>query len=178
MLGAGVALAIFNAMIATLMSYARLFFSLGRDGLFNGALNRILAWVDGASGVPRNATLVLGGFSAVCCLLDTHLLLVFMTGLLVYGWSLVCLAVLVGRRKGLTGAHGYWRSPLFPLAPVLGLGLAAIFTVSDLADPDAGRPSLILLGLVVIAAAVWNQFGLKRRPGGWSPALGDVADTT
>jgi hypothetical protein len=111
-----------------------------------------------------------GAVSAACCLLPAHLLLVFLTGLLVYGWSLVCLAVLVGRLRGLTGRPGYWRSPLFPLAPIAGLLMAAAFTVSDLADKDAGRPSVILLGLIVMAALAWERFGLRRR--GWTPRLG------
>ncbi len=79
--------------------------------------------------------------------------------------------MLIGRLKGLTGREGYWRSPLFPLAPVAGLAMAAVFTVSDLLDKDAGRPSLILLGLVVLAAFIWSQLGLRRR--GWTPKLGE-----
>jgi amino acid transporter len=170
-LSAGVALAVFNANIVTLMGGARLFFSLGRDGLFPGPVNRLLSGVDPGSGTPRAATLVVGAFSAACCFLSSHILLVFMTGLLVYGWSLVCLAVLVGRLRGLTGGPGYWRSPLFPLAPLAGLAMAVAFTLSDLADKDAGRPSVLVLGLVVLGALAWHQFGLRRR--GWLPQLGE-----
>ncbi len=170
-LSGGVAIAIFNANIVSIMGGARIFFSLGRDGLFPRPVNRFLAKVDPRSGTPRAATVVVGAFSAACCLLPAHALLVFITGLLVYGWSLVCLAVLMGRLKGLTGAPGYWRAPLFPLAPVAGLIMAAAFTVADLADKDAGRPSLLLLGLVVVAALAWNHFGLRRR--GWTPRLGE-----
>ena len=125
------------------------------------------------SGVPRIATLVTGAISAACCFLSNHALLVFISGLIVYGWALVCLAVLVGRAKGLTGRAGYWRTWLHPLCPVIGLLMAAGFAVSDFADPDAGRPSLFLLGLVVLAAIVWNWKVLKPR--GWKPSLSDVA---
>ena len=170
-LSAGVALAIFNANIVSIMGAARLYFSLGRDGLFPAPVNRLLSGVN-EHGTPRAATLVVTAFSAGCCFLPEHALLVFISGLLVYGWSLVCLSVLVGRRKGLTGANGYWRSPLFPLAPVVGLCMAAVFTVADLMDPDAGRPSLLLLGTMVLAALAWHRFVL--RPRGWAPKLGDV----
>jgi amino acid transporter len=169
-LSAGVALAIFNANIVSLMGGARLFFSLGRDCLFPAPVNRLLGAVDSHSGTPRAATLVVGAFAAGCCLLSAHVLLVFDTGLLVYGWSLVCLAVLVGRRKGLTGGPGYWRSPLFPLGPLAGLLMGVGFTLADLADKDAGRPSLVLLGVVVLAALAWLHFSL--RPRGWKPKLG------
>jgi amino acid transporter len=134
-------------------------------------VNRLLSAVDPHSGTPRAATLVVAAFAGACCFLPAHTLLVFVTGLLVYGWSLVCLALLIGRLKGLTGGPGYWRAPLFPLAPVVGLVMAAAFTLADLADKDAGRPSLLLLGLVVVAALAWNQFGL--RPRGWTPKLGE-----
>jgi hypothetical protein len=63
------ALAIFNAMIAQIMSQSRLFFSLGRDAVFHGAINQILAKVDRVSGVPRAATLVVVALSAPCRLL-------------------------------------------------------------------------------------------------------------
>ena len=174
-LSAGVALAIFNANIVTIMGGARLYFSLGRDGLFPGSVNRMLSGVDAHSGTPRAATLVVGAFSAGCCFVPEHVLLVFLSGLLVYGWSLVCIAVLIGRMKGLTGAKGYWRSPLFPLAPVVGLGMSVAFAIADLLDPAAGRPSLLLLGLVVAAALAWYHFVLRRR--GWTPQLGDSGVT-
>lgn len=170
-LSAGVALAVFNANIVAIMAFARLYFSLGRDGLFTPAVNRALTDVGPASGVPRVATVVIGLFSTACAFLSSHVLLVFFTGLLVYGWTLVCVAVLVGRRRGLTGGPGYWRSPLFPLAPVVGLAMAAVFTLADLMDADAGRPSLILLGAVLAVTWLWYRFGLRRRPGGWKPTL-------
>lgn len=172
-LSAAVALAIFNAMIAQIMSQSRLFFSLGRDAVFHGAINQILAKVDRVSGVPRAATLVVVALSAPCCLLATHTLLVFLAGLLVYAWGLVCIAVLVGRSKDLTAKAGYWRSALFPLAPILGLAMAACFAIADWDDPSAGRPSLIIMGATAILAALWYQLVLKRRPGGWMPRLGE-----
>jgi amino acid transporter len=170
-LSASVALAIFNALIAQIMFSARLFFSIGRDRIFHPRFNRVLAGVHAASGAPRGATLVVGVFSAACCLLKTHLLIVFVQGLVTYTLALVCLAVLIGRKKGLTGSAGFWRSPLFPLAPMLGLCLAIVFCIADLLDADAGRPSMIALGGVVVAAVLWHHFVLKRRPGGWTPRL-------
>ncbi|MGI3778311.1 MAG: APC family permease [Janthinobacterium lividum] len=171
-LGLGVALAVFNSMIATLMYMARLFFSMGRDAVFPGAANRVLMAVDGGSGVPRNATLLVGAFSAASCLLSSHVLLVFTSGLIVFALALVSLAVLVGRGRGLTGRPGCWRSALFPAAPVLGLAIAGAFAAADWADADVGRPSLLVMALIVAAAMLWHRLGLRRRPQGWAPRLG------
>lgn len=171
-LGLGVALAVFNSMIATLMYMARLFFSMGRDAVFPGAANGVLMAVHGGSGVPRNATLLVGAFSAASCLLSSHVLLVFTSGLIVFALALVSLAVLVGRRRGLTGQPGFWRSALFPAAPVLGLAIAVAFAAADWADADVGRPSLLVMALIIAAAVLWHRFGLRRRPEGWMPRLG------
>ena len=100
------------------------------------------------------------------------MLLVFVSGLIVFALALVSLAVLVGRRRGLTGQSGFWRSALFPAAPVLGLAVAVTFAAADWADADVGRPSLLVMVLVIAAAVLWHRFGLRRRPEGWMPRLG------
>jgi amino acid transporter len=170
-LSAGVVLALFNALIVQMMFMGRLFFSFGRDGIFGPRLNRVLARVHGASGAPRAATCAAGVLTAACCLLDSHVLLVFSTGVLAYVFGLVSTAVLVGRRRGLTGRNGYWRSPWFPLMPVLGLGITAVLVLSDLFDADVGRPSLLLFTALIVAALTWYWRVLSRRPGGWAPRL-------
>ena len=170
-LSAMVVLAVFNALIAQIMFTARLFFSIGRDDIFHPALNRLLASVDGRSGAPRAATLFVAAITGACCLIDSHALLVFAAGTTAPILALVSLAVIVGRRKGLTGRSGYWRSWLFPLAPVLGLVISAIFLVTDLLDPDAGRPGVLILIIMMAAGAIWYAFVLRRRPGGWAPRL-------
>jgi amino acid transporter len=171
-LSAGVALAIFNAIIATIMMGARLLFSVARDGLLPATANRLLSSVGARSGTPRAATLAMAIFSALCCLLASHLLLAFLSGLIVYGWGLVCLAVLIGHRKGLTGTGRLWRAPLYPLAPLLGLLMAVGFAAANLADAEAGRPSLIMLGLLMAAAIAWYHLVLKKR--GWRPSISDI----
>ena len=170
-LSAAVILAIFNALIAQTMFFARLFFSLGRDEIFNTTVNAALAKVHLSSGAPRAATWVVGAISAACCLLNMHMLIAFISGLTVYVLLLVSFAVLVGRARGLTGQPGYWRSALFPLAPILGLMLAVVFGVADLLDADAGRPSLLILGAIIGAGLLWYCFVLRLRAGGWTPRV-------
>jgi amino acid transporter len=170
-LSAGVVAAIFNALIAQVMFGARLFYSFGRDSVFPNMLNRLLAQVHGHSGAPRAATLLLGILSALCCVLDSHVLLVFVSGLVVYTLALVSCAVLVGRLRRLTGQAGYWRSVWFPFAPVLGIAMAVVFAIAEFFDADTGRPSLLLLGILMLAAVLWYAFVLRRRPTGWVPRV-------
>ena len=170
-LSAGVIVSLFNALVAALMFYARLLFSLGRDAIFHGAVNAQLAAVHTDSGAPRVATVVFSLITGACCLLATHTLIVFTSGLTVYSLALVSIAVLVGRRRCLTGQPGYWRSPLYPLAPLLGILLALAFGIADLADGAEGRPSLLLLGAIIAAGLAWHHLVLRRRPGGWTPMV-------
>jgi amino acid transporter len=166
-----VVLAVFNALIAQIMFNARLFFSIGRDEIFHPVLNRLLASVDGRSGAPRAATLFVAAITGACCLIDGHALLVFAAGTTAPVLTLASLAVIVGRRKGLTGRAEYWRSWLFPLAPVLGLVISAIFLLANLLDPDAGRPGVLILMVIMASGTAWYAFVLRRRPGGWAPRL-------
>lgn len=170
-LSASVALAIFNALIVQVMFGGRLFYSIARDDIFPGRMNRMLTRVHAASGAPRAATLFIGAVSLACCFLGTHLLVIFVTGIVTYTLGLVCLAVLVGRRKGMTGQAGWWRSPLHPLAPLLGLLMAMGLCIADLLDPDAGRPSMVILGAAIVLALLWHRLVLGKRPGGWSPRV-------
>jgi len=170
-LSVAVILAIFNALIAQMMFIARLFFSLGRDEIFHPAVNAMLARVHRSSGAPRTATWAVGAISAACCLLRTHMLIAFISGLTVYILLLVSMAVFVGRSRRLTGQPGYWRSALFPLAPILGLMLAATFGIADLLDEDAGRPSILILGAMIGAGVLWYYYVLRRRSGGWAPRV-------
>jgi len=170
-LSAAVILAIFNALIAQTMFFARLFFSLGRDGIFYSTVNAVLSKVHLSSGAPRAATWIVGAISAACCLLNNHMLVAFISGLTVYILLLVSFAVLVGRSRGLTGQPGYWRSWLFPLAPILGLVLAVTFGVADLLDKEVGRPSILILGAMIAAGLLWYYLVLRQRDGGWVPRV-------
>lgn len=170
-LSGAVALAVFNALIAQLLFTARLFFSFARDRIFPSAVNAALTKVHPASGAPRTATIVVTLGAAVCCLVPWHVLLVFLSGLVPYALLLVSIAVLVGRRRGQTGTAGFWRSPLYPLAPILGIALALTFTAAQWADPQAGRPSLLILGGLTLVSLTWYRLVLGRRPGGWAPRL-------
>jgi amino acid transporter len=164
-----VALAIFNATIASNMFYGRIAYSLGRDETLPRRASSWLGTIHSKSGVPRNATIGIGVVSAACCVFSTHALVTFGTGLTTFAIGLISCAVLVGRLKGLTGQHRHWRSPLFPLAPLMGFGLTIAFLVAALQDKDVGRPSVLLLTSCIAVALLWYRFALKPRS--WHPRL-------
>ncbi|HTV80342.1 MAG TPA: APC family permease [Steroidobacteraceae bacterium] len=168
-MSACVALAIFNSLIASNMFYARMAFSMGRDGVLPRRASSWIGALSAASGVPRNATLAIGAGAGACCFLSTHAMVIFGAGLTTFTLGLVSCAVLVGRLKGLTGKPGHWRSPLFPLVPVMGLGLTLVFLLAGLQDREVGRPSVLLLAGCVGVAMIW--YGRVLRPRGWRPRL-------
>jgi len=164
-----VALAIFNCMIASNMFYARIAFSMGRDQSLPRRASAWLGTIDANSSVPRNATVTIGVPTAVCCAFSSHALVIFGTGLTTFTLALISSAVLVGRQRGFTGQHNHWRSPLFPLAPLMGIGLTITFLVAALQDKDVGRQSVLLLASCIGLALSWYRFALKPR--GWRPQL-------
>ena len=76
---------------------------------------------------------------------------------------MVAASVLVGRRRGLTGLAGAFRTPLFPAAPLLGLVSLTAFLAADWRDRCSGRPSLCLLAGVVAIAFAYHAVVLKPR---------------
>jgi hypothetical protein len=48
---------------------------------------------------------------------------------------------------------------------MLGLLMALVFAAADWADPEAGRPSLLIMGVVAATAVLWQRFRLP----GWIP---------
>ncbi len=59
----------------------------------------------------------------------------------------------------------------YPLAPVLGLCLCLVFGIADLFDADDGRPSILVLGAVLLLGLARYHLVLKWRAGGWAPRL-------
>ena len=159
----GVALAIVNAVIAIVLINARFFYSSGRDRVWHAAGNAALVRVHGRFHSPWVATLLAGITGIGACFIPFHTLLVLNgTGVVVL-YALLCLAAIAGRRTGST-AHGPYRMPLYPAAPVLGLLALAYVLYTDWIDPDLGRPSLIATVLMMILATAY-YLALRRRRG-------------
>ncbi|WP_174291538.1 APC family permease [Sphingomonas bacterium] len=162
---AGVLLAVFNAIAATIMGYGRLFYATARDGLWPAPLARGIARLS-RRGSPVIATLVLCGAAVVLMALGERVLLVLCSNQLILEFLLLGVAVLVGRRRGHTGAHH--RIWLHPAVPVLAILVTLGLVVADWLDRDAGRPSLLVLAAIIIASLVWRR-GRGHSNGGVAP---------
>lgn len=161
----GVALAIFNALIAMVLMCSRQFFSSGRDHIWPRAVNRALTRIHKRFNSPWLATLLFGVLGAGACFIDQNLLFVIIGTSLVIIYAALCLAVIAGRRNGKTKRAPY-RMPLYPLPPIAGLVALAYVIYANYLDPAVGRPSLwATLGMIVVSAAYY--FLVLRRKGGW-----------
>ena len=161
-----VAGAVFNALLATVLQQSRFLYSLSRDGLWTSSANAWLTRLHPRFRSPWTATIALCALSVPLCFLEERTLLVLISSDVVFSLALVSLSVIAGRRRNITG--GGFRSPLFPLFPMLGLLLSVLFAVSEYHDTAAGRPSLYLCGGLLLAGWLYFQAKLRNRPGGWA----------
>ena len=164
----GVIAALFNASVAVLSCYGRFLYSSGRDRIWPGSLNPLLSTVHARFGSPWIATLVLAIAAVICCFLSLPLMIILASGCQLATWVLLNIAVLVGRKRGLTGRPGTFRTPLFPLMNVLSLAASAALTVAAWNDVTAGRPGVIAVAVTIVASLAYHELVLARRPGGWT----------
>jgi len=161
---AGVAAAIFNALTASVMAYSRYVYATGRDGVWPAPVNRLFAVLHPGFRTPVVATLLLVGVAAGACLLGEKALLILISGN-VSDYLLISLAIFVGRRRGVVGRD--FRAPLHPMVPVFGLTVTALSILADWMDPDAGRPSIILLVGLFLGALAYYHLRLRQVSAGW-----------
>ena len=165
-LSLGVALAIFNAVIATVLLTSRQLYSTGRDRTWPDPVNALFTRLHPSFNSPWAATLVSGLIAGGLCFIDLKLLLIATgTGTAVI-YAAMCAATLAGRRTGASN-HGHHRMPLYPWLPILTLIALAGVLWADWIDPDEGRPGLLIAAGVAVAFAAYYAAVLRRRR--WAP---------
>ena len=161
-IGLSVALAILNAVLATLLQNARFFYSTGRDGTWHPRINDAFLVTHDRFNSPWIATLAAGISSMAMCLLGLQWLLVITGTGIALIYAAVCIAAIAGRTTGTT-KHAVYRMPLYPFWPVLGLlALAYVFYTSAL-DPDIGLPSLLINSVVMVVALAYYGLMVRRK---------------
>ncbi|HMI18047.1 MAG TPA: amino acid permease, partial [Sphingomonas sp.] len=160
-----VVIAIVNAAIVTVLACARFFWCTGRDQVWGPRFDIFIGAIHPKWQSPWAATLLVGAIGAACCFISLKFMLILNGGGLIVTYAAISLAAIVGRRDG-TSAHGHYRMPLFPLAPVFTLLALAYVVYTNLLDPDEGRPAMIATAAQIVAAAAYYWFVLRRR-GAW-----------
>jgi len=170
LIGAGVALAILNAVIALVLMTGRQLYATGRDGVWPAPLGRLLTQVHPRFCSPWAGTLLAGALSAGLCLLPMKLLLMLSGSgvtLIYISLSLACLLRGRGRARGLG-----WRLPLWPGPPLLALALLLAVAAASLKD---GAASFAVSLACAAAAALYYALVLKPR-GEWRLSGPSVSD--
>jgi amino acid transporter len=160
-----VAIAIINAVLATLLQNARFLFSTGRDTAWHASINDALTRTHTRFHSPWFATLAAGASSIIVCFLGMNLLLVLTGTGIVLTYAGVCAATLAGRRNGST-AHAAFRMKFYPAMPVIGLVALVYILYTSWLDVEVGRPSLIANVVAIILSLAYYIFVLRKR-GAW-----------
>ncbi len=170
-LSLGIVLAILNAVIAIILSYAPIMWSAARDRAFPGPVSGWMAQIHPRWRSPWLATAFIGVLGAVLCLTVSLGTLVNLTGAsLVMDYALIAVAALVARPTGATG-HSPYKMKWWPLPPLLALAaLGYVFT----------QQTALLLRVTLITMAIglgyWLVVILPQRSRAWN--LLDPAPTT
>ena len=162
-MGVGVALALFNAMIASSLMGGRQLYSSARDRAWPPRLSAVLAALHPRLNSPWIATLALGASSLLWCLVKLDLLVILIGDGTAAIYACMCLAALSARRPGPPRAP--YRMPLYPWLPWIALLALAAVAGADLLDPG-GRLGLLCSAGVAIGAAAWGRVASRR---GWAP---------
>lgn len=161
-----IAIAIFNACLAGCVGIGRNVFSMGRTRLFAPMINRALLQLIPRTDAPWVAILLIGATTA----LATYIPLYFKVLLLSGNYTIISMfyvwGVLAGRRSGRTGV-GRYKTPAYPLIPLIGIVIVIGEVIVLWLDPESGRKSLFACSGIYVLGYCYYRFVLKRRPEGW-----------
>jgi amino acid transporter len=153
----GIAIAIFNAVLAIILEFGRILYSSARDRAWPGPVNGWLASIHPSFRSPWIATALVGIVGAILSLTVDLGTLITLTGAsLVADYALVALAALVGRASGATAGSPY-RMPLWPLPPLLALAALVYVTTQQTTTALLVTGGTILIGLIYYAVVILPQ---------------------
>jgi len=161
----GVAVAIVNAAIVTLLAAARFFWCTGRDRTWGPRWDALVGHIHPRLESPWIATLAMGVIGTACCFVNLSFLLIVSGGGLIVTYTAIAIAALIGRRGGAT-AHSLYRMPFFPAAPIVTLIALTGVLYANWQDVEEGRPALVATAAQIGLAAAYYWLVLRRR--GWT----------
>lgn len=157
-----IALAIINAIIAIALQSGRLLFAAARDRALPAAVAKPLTRVSASASMPWVATIVMGVFATLACLVPLDILLNATGSTLAFSYGFIALAAIVMRRK--TSAGDGYRMPWWPLPPVAALAAIVAIFVLGVLDPNQWLSLGIAVGIVGAGFAYYVCY-LRSRAG-------------
>ena len=158
----GVAVAIFNAMIAIALTGGRGLYAAARDRAFPEAISRPLSRVHVTFGSPWIATLLLGLGGLFLCLVPLNTLIIINGNSAGIVYALLALAVIRGRRTGSTAASRS-RMILHPVGPVIVILTMLSIIASGLASSGSGRTGLLVAAGILCVGGLYYQLVVRHR---------------
>jgi amino acid transporter len=159
-----IALALFNAMIASALMGGRHLYASGRDRAWPPRVGAALARLHPRFNSPWVATLAIGLTAVLWCLvrLDVLLILIGDGTAAIYA----CMCVAAWRGRAILAVHAPYRMPLHPWPAIVALIALAGVGLADLLDPD-GRKGVIASAVVAAGFAAYYCIALHGR-GQWA----------
>jgi amino acid transporter len=158
----GVAVAIFNAMIAIALIGARGVYAAARDRAFPGVISRRLNRVHPTHGSPWVATLLLGVVGLFLCLLPLSTLIMINGNSAGIIYALLAIAVIRGRWTGATSASRS-RMILHPVGPVIVILTMLAIIMAGLSHEGSGRTGLLVAAAILCAGGAYYQLVVRHR---------------
>jgi amino acid transporter len=161
-----IAIAIFNACLAGFIGIGRNVFAMGRTQLFTPSINHALTRLIPKTDAPWVAVLAIGVTTALATFLSLKFKILLLSGGFTMLTCFYIWGIFAGRRSGRTGTHAY-RTPYYPLIPILGVLIVIGEVIVLWSDPDSGRPSLFICSGFYVIGYLYYRIVLVRRPEGW-----------
>jgi amino acid transporter len=154
--------AIFNALLAALVEWARVLYTSGRDCAWPAPVSRALAYLHPTTRTPIVATLALGAAVGVLtAITDQAAAVTFTSVILVATFALIAVSALVSRLRQTNTVRPYCM-PLWPLPPVVALAGVALT-----AWLQTGKDLVIVGGLGLAGALYYAAYLRPRRDTHW-----------
>ena len=155
-----VMLSTFGTLNGTMLTSPRVFFAMADDGL----LFKKLAAIHPRFQTPYVSIALVAALGVLFVLLRTfeQLADTFVTAILPF-YALGVASIFVFRKRGMPGYAPPFRTPLYPLTPILFVLATLYLLVNALIDPSSRWPTLAVFGVILLGIPVY--YATVGRPG-------------
>lgn len=158
----GILFAIFVAVQAIILAFARFLYATGRDMAWPTGASNPLTKISDRYSSPWVAALVIGGLAAVLTFFSGAVAAVTFTGVLIaINYALIAISALVSRFRNPRLTRP-WRMPLWPVPPIVALiGVGVAMSQQNISD------ILIVAGIIAVGIVYYVLFLRPRHSTHW-----------